>query len=262
MSATPLTVGYPPRPGDTDPTVLVHTSELAIERGDRVALIGPNGAGKTSLLRTIIGNIPPMHGRIEFGTNVKPAYYAQGHEGLDFNETALGTILKAFPMSEEGAAALLGRFLFSGDDAHKSVSALSGGERSRLALARLTLEQANFRSWIEPTNHLDISSRETLEEVLEDYKGTILFVSHDRYLIDRIANRLWVVEDEQLTAYLGNYSDFIRRRERATVAQPVSKVNDNKGKGARKPEPSYDGTARVSERDRRQVQQELAISSG
>ncbi len=253
LRSTPLNVGYPPSHISPDETHLFTTPELLIERGDRVALMGPNGTGKTSLLRTIMGEIKPLKGRIEFGVNVKPAYYAQGHEGLDLNETAISTILKAQAMSEEGARSLLGRFLFSGDDAYKSVSALSGGERSRLALAKLTLEQANLLILDEPTNHLDISSREALEEVLEDYDGTILFVSHDRYLVDRIANRVWFVEDEALTQYLGNYSDYLRARDKLKAAQePVvatPKAESQNGRSDR---------TRPSDQERRQTQQELS----
>src|SRR6185312_7252701 len=220
LRTTPLRVGYAPANAADTPTELFSTPELLIERGDRVALMGPNGIGKTSLLRTVTGEIKPIRGRIEFGVNVKPAYYAQGHEGLDLNETALSTILKAQAMTEEGARSLLGRFLFSGDDAYKPVGALSGGERSRLALAKLTLEQANLLILDEPTNHLDIASREALEEVLEDYDGTILFVSHDRYLVDRIANRVWMVEeDAPVHEFLGNYGDYLRARDRARNAQ-------------------------------------------
>ena len=218
LRTTPMRIGYQ-NGTDQPPTELFSTSELQIERGDRVALMGPNGIGKTSLLRTITGEIKPLKGRIEFGVNVKPAYYQQGHEGLDLNETALSTILKAQAMTEEGARSLLGRFLFSGDDAFKPVSALSGGERSRLALAKLTLEQANLLILDEPTNHLDISSREALEEVLEDYEGTILFVSHDRYLVDRIANRVWMVDNGNVQEFLGNYGDYLRARDRARAAQ-------------------------------------------
>ncbi len=253
LKSTPLEVGYAPSNGAADRTHLFTTPELLIERGDRVALMGPNGTGKTSLLRTITGEIKPLRGRLEFGVNVKPAYYAQGHEGLDLNETALSTILKAQAMSEEGARSLLGRFLFSGDDAYKSVSALSGGERSRLALAKLTLEQANLLILDEPTNHLDIASREALEEVLEDYEGTILFVSHDRYLVDRIANRVWFVEEKLLRQFLGNYSDYLRERAKATALAEKS-VSDQKmptrnGGGADR--------SRPSDQERRQLQQEL-----
>jgi ATP-binding cassette subfamily F protein 3 len=255
LRTTPLDVGYAPSKGVDDGTHLFSTPELLVERGDRVALMGPNGTGKTSLLRTITGEIKPLRGRIEFGVNVKPAYYAQGHEGLDMNETAISTILKAQAMSEEGARSLLGRFLFSGDDAFKPVSALSGGERSRLALAKLTLEHANLLILDEPTNHLDISSREALEEVLEDYDGTILFVSHDRYLVDRIANRVWFVEGDSLQQYLGNYSDYLRTRERTKTAE-VEQVAPAETK------PSQNGNgrsdrSRPSDQERRQLQQEL-----
>ena len=254
MSTGELTIGYPPRPGDSGPTVLLRTPELEIERGDRVALIGPNGAGKTTFLRTIMGAIKPLKGRVQYGVNVKPAYYAQGHEGLDPDKTALTTLMDAHPMSEEGARTLLGRFLFSGDDVFKPVAALSGGERSRLALAKLTLERANFLVLDEPTNHLDISSREALEEVLDGYDGTILFVSHDRYLIDRIATRLWVVEGTALESHLGNYSDYLRQREGAVAraAAPVKVREEPRSRPA-----DQDRGARMPDRERRQLQQEV-----
>lgn len=227
LSTTELTVGYPPRPGETEPTILVRTPELAIERGDRIALIGPNGGGKTTLLRTIIGEIPPLAGRVQLGTNVKPAYYAQGHEGLNPDETPLSTVLGAQPMSEEGARGVLGRFLFSGDNVFKPVSALSGGERSRLALAKLTLEQANLLILDEPTNHLDITSREALETVLDEFEGTILMVSHDRYFINRLATRLWMLDSGQLRTYLGNFSDYLRQSARVQTSANTEKGNGN-----------------------------------
>jgi ATP-binding cassette subfamily F protein 3 len=221
LTVKPITVGYQPRPemGETEPDILVQThKELTIERGDRVALLGPNGSGKTTTLRTLVGQQPALKGRIELGTNVKVAYYAQGHEGLDPRRTALETILHDQPLGEEAARNLLGRFLFSGDDVFKPVSALSGGERSRLALARLTLERANLLILDEPTNHLDIGAREALEQVLDGYDGTMLFVSHDRYFIDRIANRIWAIEDGTIATYLGNYSDMQAQRARAAAA--------------------------------------------
>ena len=184
--------------------------ELEVERGDRVGLIGPNGSGKTTLLRTLIGQLHALKGRSQFGTNVKVGYYAQAHEQLDRGGTPLSTILETQPMGEESARTYLGRFLFTEDDVFKPVGALSGGERSRLALAVLLLQQANFLILDEPTNHLDINARETLEEMLSGFDGTILFVSHDRYFIDQIATRIWAIGEGELTSHLGNYTDFQR----------------------------------------------------
>lgn len=261
LSTHRLQVGYPPRDGSKEPEVLLTVPDLTIERGDRVALIGPNGIGKTSLLRTIVGEIKPLAGRIEFGVNVKPAYYAQGHEGLDPRKTVLATLVEKFPMSEEGARTLLGRFLFTGDDVFKTVGSLSGGERSRLALATLTLERANFLVLDEPTNHLDISSREALEGVLSDYEGAILFVSHDRYLIDRLATRVWAVEDGTIKVYQGNYGDYLRQRERATP-QPevVEPAQPAKSARASTPSPAPRQGNRLSDRERRRLQQELSAA--
>ncbi|MCC6935224.1 MAG: ABC-F family ATP-binding cassette domain-containing protein [Thermomicrobiales bacterium] len=269
MTVKPITVGYLPRPemGETEPDVMVQTTrELQIERGDRVALLGPNGSGKTTTLRTLVGELPPLAGRIELGTNVRVAYYAQGHEGLDPTRTVLETLLYDKPLGEEAARTLLGRFLFTGDDVFKPVSALSGGERSRLALCRLTLERANFLILDEPTNHLDIGAREALEEVLDGYDGTMLFVSHDRYFIDRIANRIWNIEDGDIATYLGNYSDMLRHREaRATttsnVAPPAAPVRETQREEqvAEPPPPSTSPlrASRQNERALRDAQKRL-----
>jgi ATP-binding cassette subfamily F protein 3 len=265
MTIKPLTVGYPPRPelGETEPDVLVQTGELTIERGDRIALLGPNGAGKTTMLRTLVGEMAPLKGRIELGTNVKVAYYAQGHEGLDPSRTVIETILHDQNMGEEAARNLLGRFLFSGDDAFKSVSALSGGERSRLALARLTLERANFLILDEPTNHLDILAREALEDVLDGYDGTMLFVSHDRYFVDRIANRTWYIDDGGVTTYLGNYTDMQRARAKQAAqaaAQPAEPALEP-ARASAEPQPrpnlSPGQSVRQNERALRETQKRL-----
>jgi ATP-binding cassette, subfamily F, member 3 len=208
VATSALRVGYPTGDGER---LLVETSELKIERGERVALIGPNGSGKSTILKTLVGELTPLKGRISFGTNVKMGYYAQGHEGLPLGGTPLSVILDAQPMGEESARTYLGRFLFSEDDAFKPIAALSGGERSRLALAELLLRQANFLVLDEPTNHLDIHTRETLEEMLAGFQGTILFVSHDRFFIDRIAGRVWAVKDGGLSQALGNYTEYQRQ---------------------------------------------------
>ncbi len=213
-----MRVGYVDPDGEQE---LARTPDLLIERGDRVALVGPNGSGKTTLLKTLVGEIPPLKGRMSFGTNVKLGYYAQGHERLPNDGTPLSVLLDTQPMGEESARTYLGRFLFSEDDVFKLVGSLSGGERSRLALACLLLQQANFLVLDEPTNHLDIHTRETLEEMLRQFDGTVLFVSHDRFFIDRIATKVWAIEDGEVQRYLGNYTDYQRQvRKQAGQAAP------------------------------------------
>ncbi len=203
-------------------TILASTPELTIQRGDRIGLIGPNGGGKTTLLRTLIGELPPLRGKIERGVNVTLGYYAQAHEQLPADGTPLSVILAAQPMGEESARNYLGRFLFSGDDVFKPISALSGGERSRLALGLLLLQRANVLILDEPTNHLDVTAREALEEMLNGFDGTILFVSHDRYFADRIATKIWALEEGELVQTLGNYTDFVTRRLPASVGAPTA----------------------------------------
>jgi len=215
VSLAPLRVGYATADG---PRQLLTTPELRVERGERIGMIGPNGSGKSTLLKTIVGEVPPLKGRVTFGVNVKVGYYAQGHESLPFDGTPLRVILGAQPMGEEAARTYLGRFLFSDDDVFKSVGDLSGGERSRLALAVLLLQQANLLILDEPTNHLDIRTRETLEEMLSSFDGSILFVSHDRFFIDRIATRIWAVEEGVLRSHLGNYTEYQRQLGRRTDA--------------------------------------------
>ena len=220
LATTPLKVGYVGPNGSGEVTQLIETPELELERGDRIGLMGPNGSGKTTLLKTITGQLAPLKGRYTYGTNVKPGYYAQSHEQLrdSGKETPLHLIVHTQALSEEGARTYLGRFLFTGDDVYKPIDALSGGERSRLALAVLMLEGANFLILDEPTNHLDIQARETLEDMLATFDGTILFVSHDRYFMDRIASKMWIVEDGGISVSLGNYTDYQRRLGRRGAA--------------------------------------------
>ncbi|HEX6123339.1 MAG TPA: ABC-F family ATP-binding cassette domain-containing protein, partial [Ktedonobacterales bacterium] len=196
----------------------VRVPDLLVRRGERIGLIGPNGAGKTTLLRTIVGQLEPLEGRALLGHNVQVGYYAQTHEGLNPRSTALDEIRHASHLSEEGARSYLGRFLFSGDDVFKPIGALSGGERSRIALAKLTLRGANFLILDEPTNHLDLPSRQVLEAVLSHYDGTLIFVSHDRYFVDALATTLWVLEDGAITSHAGNYTAY--RARRAPTGQP------------------------------------------
>ena len=219
LQIDPMAVGYEDARGHR--TTLLTMPELLIERGERVAMLGPNGSGKSTFLKTLVGDLAPLSGRFQFGTNVLVGYYAQSHEGLDTAMTVIATVLAARPMTEEAARTFLGRFLFEEDDVFKQVSVLSGGERSRLALAVLTLQRANFLILDEPTNHLDIIAREALEDVLDEYDGTILFVSHDRAFVDALATQVWMVEEGDDKAippvvkpYLGNYSDMRRTQER------------------------------------------------
>jgi ATP-binding cassette subfamily F protein 3 len=182
--------------------------------------MGPNGSGKTTLLRTVVGELPPLRGKARLGHRIEINYYAQAHEGLVMHNTVLEEIRRIRPLIKEGEArTLLGRFLFSGDDVFKRVGDLSGGERSRVALAQLTLMGGNLLVLDEPTNHLDIGAREALEGVLNEYNGTILFVSHDRYFVDAVADTIWMVQDGGVTAFDGNYSEFVAARERAEKAE-------------------------------------------
>lgn len=197
-----LIAGYDNKP-------LVHLpNEVIVRRGETVATIGPNGSGKTTLLRTLVGTLPPVHGTVRWGANTSRGYYSQTLAQLDQGRTVLAEVQRTKALGEEEARNYLGRFLFSGDDVFKTVRMLSGGEKSRVALAKLILEEPNVLILDEPTNHLDIASRDALESVLSEFQGTLLFVSHDRYLIDSLAEHLWVLEDGRLVRYDGNYSAY------------------------------------------------------
>ncbi|BCL79449.1 ABC transporter [Ktedonobacteria bacterium brp13] len=196
-----------------EPKVLVRIEDLELLRGDRVGLIGPNGAGKTTLLRTLIGELPAVKGNIHIGNSVRVGYYSQTHDGLNMDRTIVDEIRMVSALSEEGARSMLGRFLFSGDDVFKPIRALSGGEKSRVAIAKLTLQGSNLMVLDEPTNHLDLQSRQFLEEVLGEFDGTLLFVSHDRYFIDRLATKVWSIEDGTLIPFMGNYTEYRTRHQ-------------------------------------------------
>lgn len=206
-----------------DVRVLFQTGQYEIQRGERVALLGPNGSGKTTLLRTLLGEQPPLKGNFQLGHKVKISYYAQGHDALNLDATILDELLRIDPkMGEERARTILGSFMFSGDDVFKRVGDLSGGERSRVAIAQLMLLPGNLLILDEPTNHLDIASRETLESALKAYPGSLLFVSHDRQFIDALADKLWVIRDGHLTEHLGNYSEYTAwlASQQATASAP------------------------------------------
>src|ERR1700682_5516275 len=214
-----LTLTYPPPPGGGGSDWGLEMPAFNISAGERVAIVGPNGSGKTSLLKALLGELRPRKGRVKTGPRVTMRYYDQHLADLDPNKTVLAELQDAFGLPEETLRTFLGRLLFSGDDAFKVIRSLSGGEKSRVALAKLMLADAGLLLLDEPTNHLDIPAQEMLEEALQDFEGTIVFVSHDRYFIDAIATRLWSIEGGAVTMHLGNYSDLERRRQRA--ARPV-----------------------------------------
>ncbi|MCM3761083.1 ABC-F family ATP-binding cassette domain-containing protein [Alkalihalobacillus oceani] len=187
--------------------------DLAIDRGESVALIGPNGAGKSTLLKALMKAIPLQDGTIRLGSNVTIGYYDQEQANLKSNKLVLQELWDDYPLlPEKEIRTVLGNFLFSGDDVLKPVSALSGGEKARLALAKLMMQKANFLILDEPTNHLDLDAKEMLEAALIDYPGTLLFVSHDRYFLNRIATRMAELEHGQITNYLGDYDYYVTKK--------------------------------------------------
>ncbi|HEY7781086.1 MAG TPA: ABC-F family ATP-binding cassette domain-containing protein [Ktedonobacterales bacterium] len=251
--------------GDVDETrerrgagLRVLLPEAQVRRGERIGLIGPNGAGKTTILRTIVGQIPALDGQLALGHNVQVGYYAQTHEGLNPRATLIDEIRRASQLSEEGARTFLGRFLFTGDDVFKPIGALSGGERSRVALAKLTLQGANFLVLDEPTNHLDLPARQVLEGLLNGYDGTLLFVSHDRYFVDALATRLWVLEGGRIASYDGNYSVYRARQTRAAAMERTARARADAQEAALKSALRSGGSAR--ERTAERVESEIATA--
>jgi ATP-binding cassette subfamily F protein 3 len=197
---------------------------FTLERGDKVALVGVNGAGKTTLLKILAGVETPKHGSAEIGHNVFPAYYAQiVAEQFQLKNTVLQEILREDTGHDETyLRSILGSFLFSGDAVYKKVSVLSGGEKSRLALAKILLRPSNLLLLDEPTNHLDMASKEILLEALQKYNGTILFIAHDRYFMDQLAQKVLELKDGVLTSYPGNYADYLQKTsEVVSVQEPV-----------------------------------------
>ncbi|ELK45812.1 ribosomal protection-like ABC-F family protein [Halobacillus sp. BAB-2008] len=198
---------------DSD-TNLFDKVSLDLNRGDSVALVGPNGVGKTTLLKTIIGDLEAVKGDKLIGTNVQIGYYDQEQNKLNSTKTVLNELWDDYPMkNERDIRTILGNFLFSGEDVLKPVSALSGGEKARLSLAKLMMQEANFLILDEPTNHLDLDSKEVLEAALVDYPGTLLFVSHDRYFINKIATQVVEMNPEETRLFLGDYDYYVEKKQ-------------------------------------------------
>lgn len=215
-----LKVGYPAEDGIPE-KFLFSAPDIELRRLDCAALIGPNGAGKSTFLKMILGSLSPLAGEVILGASLHVGYFAQAHEGLDPEKTVLDEIVAASGMLPYQARDYLGKYLFSGDDVFKLVSMLSGGERGRLALAKLALQDTNLLLLDEPTNHLDIPSQEVLQSVLDSYKGTILLVTHDRYLVDALATQIWEIDpdESQMTAFKGTYSQMKEEREKEAARQ-------------------------------------------
>ena len=215
VRAPNISVGYPGKPIVTDVTVNIF-------RGDRVGIVGPNGCGKSTLLKTLVGELAPLAGVVERGSAVRLGYFDQKLSSLSEERTAIEEIQSVRnDFSPEVVRQYLAKFRFFGDDPFRTVRGFSGGERSRLALAKMLLFPRNVLALDEPTNHLDIPARETLEHALDGYEGTLMVVSHDRYFLDRVCRRLLVFENGTLEAHLGNYSDWREYRQSQAAAAPV-----------------------------------------
>jgi ATP-binding cassette subfamily F protein 3 len=218
--------GYPGVP-------LFRTDEVELRRGECVALIGPNGSGKTTFIKTLLKELQPLEGQVYLGASLKIGYFAQAHDELNPENTIIDELLHHKGMAISAARSYLAQYLFRGDDVFKPVSALSGGERGRLALAILALEGANFLLLDEPTNHLDLPAQEVLQGLLQNFPGTILLVSHDRYLVDRLATQIWELRDGSLDIFQGSYRQLLLQRAelneatRKIIFTPKPLVRDN-----------------------------------
>jgi ATP-binding cassette subfamily F protein 3 len=240
--------------------------DLTLQRGECAAIIGPNGAGKTTFLKTLLEHVPPYHGEVTLGASLHIGYFSQAHEGLNPENDLIREILSVAPeMLPSQAREYLAKFLFTGDDAFKPVEVLSGGERGRLALAKLALGGANLLLLDEPTNHLDLPAQEVLQAVLSGYGGTILLVSHDRYLIDELATQIWEVipEDSVLRVFAGSYSEYRAVKEaealEAAKAKPAAAPAPREPRPQR-PKPGEAAAERKRQKRLKEVESEISTT--
>lgn len=253
LIAKDLTIGYPDK-------VMVSDIDFQVNKNDRVAIIGPNGIGKSTLLKTIMKKLEPKGGSIKYGASLDIGYYDQELQSLDPSKTVLDTIWDRHKtMPEKDVRSILASFLFTAEDIDKTVGQLSGGQKARLTLTVLSLEKDNFLLMDEPTNHLDIEAKEVLEEALDNYDGTLLFVSHDRYFINELANKIISVRDGHAKIYNGNYSYYLdEKAKQAAAAQEAEAqkaetettpaASQNKGKLSYQEQKARDSQKRKLER--------------
>lgn len=250
LNISHVSKAYPGRPVLTD-------INLQVKKGDMIAIIGPNGCGKTTLLKLIKGLIAPDDGEISIGSRVDMVYFSQEHFELDPDNTILQEIYNSFDLTLEEARTALGGMLFEEDDAFKKVGDLSGGELGRLALLKVILSGANFLLLDEPTNHLDIPSCQVVEQLLHEYDGTVVVVSHDRYFIDRVAERVVELEDGEANFYWGNYS-YYHQKKLARNKAIAGEAKENPWETRDRPAMQHRQEQKESQRDERRKEQELA----
>ncbi len=253
LIAKDLTIGYPDK-------VMVSDIDFQVNKNDRVAIIGPNGIGKSTLLKTIMKKLEPKDGSIKYGASLDIGYYDQELQSLDPSKTVLDTIWDRHKtMPEKDVRSILASFLFTAEDIDKTVGQLSGGQKARLTLTVLSLEKDNFLLMDEPTNHLDIEAKEVLEEALDNYDGTLLFVSHDRYFINELANKIISVRDGHAKIYNGNYSYYLDEKAKQAAAAQEAEAqkteaettlvgSQNKGKLSYQEQKARDSQKRKLER--------------
>lgn len=218
-----LSIGYPDK-------LLAKGINLTLRRGEKVALIGANGTGKTTMLRTLLGELPPLKGRAKIGNRVQIGYFSQSYERLKPEQTLLENFVIEYGFTEEHTRSMLGGMLFHGDDVFKEIGTLSGGQKARLVLLKLVLDGANCLVLDEPTNHLDIMSQEAVEAALEAFDGTVLLVSHDRYFVNEVSTRIWEIVGDQVEDYKGNYQYYQEEKEKAVQAAAAKAAELEKAK--------------------------------
>ncbi|MGS0678698.1 ABC-F family ATP-binding cassette domain-containing protein [Lactobacillus johnsonii] len=251
LIAKDLTIGYPDK-------TMVSDIDFQVNKNDRVAIIGPNGIGKSTLLKTIMKKLEPKDGSIKYGASLDIGYYDQELQSLDPSKTVLDTIWDRHKtMPEKDVRSILASFLFTAEDIDKTVGQLSGGQKARLTLTVLSLEKDNFLLMDEPTNHLDIEAKEVLEQALDNYDGTLLFVSHDRYFINELANKIISVRDGHAKIYNGNYSYYLDEKTKQAAAvqeakaeqtESTTSANQNQGKLSYQEQKARDSQKRKLER--------------